>query len=229
MFDPKLYREACRELRAPEDKIEEIIAMTEKTNKKKIRPLRTALICAAAAAMMVVSVAAANPEAAEELWYRVMDIVQIGQYRSEIVGENGEHMTLMSIPEAAVENKDGRAVLVIAGEQTIDITDALASEGRYVYEDTDEGAHLVITVTGTIDNWELTVQLGKLGEEPMASYTNSSNPGTKEIYEDGEHLFTVQNSSLDDENTAAFIIQDEDLDGEVSTGFYTTASEFPQP
>lgn len=230
MFDPKLYREACRELRAPEDKIEEIIAMTEKTNKKKIRPLRTALICAAAVAMMVVSVAAANPEAAEELWYRVMDIVQIGQYRSEIVGENGEHMTLMSIPEAAVENQDGRAVLVIAGEQTIDITDALASDGRYVYEDTDEGAHLVITVTGTIDDWELTVQLGELGEEPMASYTNSSNPGTKEIYdEDGEHLFTVQNSSPDDENTAAFIIQDEDLDGEVSTGFYTTASEFPQP
>ena len=174
--------------------------------------------------------AAANPEAAEELWYRVMDIVQIGQYRSEIVGENGEHMTLMSIPEAAVENQDGRAVLVIAGEQTIDITDALASDGRYVYEDTDEGAHLVITVTGTIDDWELTVQLGELGEEPMASYTNSSNPGTKEIYdEDGEHLFTVQNSSPDDENTAAFIIQDEDLDGEVSTGFYTTASEFPQP
>lgn len=230
MFDPKLYREACRELRAPEDKIEEIIAMTEKTNKKRIRPLRTALIAVAAVAMMVVSVAAANPEGAEELWYRVMDIVHIGQYRSEVVGENGEHMTLMSIPEATVENQDGRAVLVIAGEQTIDITDALDSDGRYVYEDTDEGTHLVITVTGTIDNWELTVQLGKLGEEPMASYTNSSNPGTKEIYdEDGEHLFTVQNSSLDDENTAAFIIQDEDLDGEVSTGFYTTASEFPQP
>lgn len=230
MFDPKLYREACRELRAPEDKIEEIIAMTEKTNKKRIRPLRTALTAAAAVAMMVVTVAAANPEGAEELWYRVMDIVHIGQYRSEVVGENGEHMTLMSIPEATVENQDGRAVLVIAGEQTIDITDALDSDGRYVYEDTDEGTHLVITVTGTIDNWELTVQLGKLGEEPMASYTNSSNPGTKEIYdEDGEHLFTVQNSSLDDENTAAFIIQDEDLDGEVSTGFYTTASEFPQP
>ena len=32
MFDPKLYREACRELSAPEDKIEEIIAMTEKTS-----------------------------------------------------------------------------------------------------------------------------------------------------------------------------------------------------
>ena len=54
MFDPKLYREACRELRAPEDKIEEIIAMTEKTNKRRVRPLRAALIAAAAVAMMVV-------------------------------------------------------------------------------------------------------------------------------------------------------------------------------
>ena len=31
MFDPKVYREACRELRAPEDKIEEVITMTEKS------------------------------------------------------------------------------------------------------------------------------------------------------------------------------------------------------
>ena len=29
MFDPKEYCEVCRELRAPEKKIEEIIAMTE--------------------------------------------------------------------------------------------------------------------------------------------------------------------------------------------------------
>ena len=65
MFNPRLYREACREITAPEDKIEEIIAMTEKTNKKKIRPLRTALICAAAMAMMVVSVAATDPEGFE--------------------------------------------------------------------------------------------------------------------------------------------------------------------
>lgn len=212
MFDPKLYREACRELTAPEDKIEEIIAMTENTNKKHIRPLRTALICAAAVAMMVVSVAAANPEGAEELWYRVMDIVQIGQYRSEVVGENGEHMTLMNIPEATVENRDGRAVLVIAGEQTIDITDALDSEGRYVYEDTDEGAHLVITVTGTIDNWELTSQLGEPGEDVMGmvGYTNSSE---------------LEKQKAEDQDMGHFIVKDDDvdsLDGEVVISFGVT-------
>lgn len=212
MFDPKLYREACRELRAPEDKIEEIIAMTEKTNKKKIRPLRTALIAAAAVAMMVVSVAAANPEAAEELWYRVMDIVQIGQYRSEVVGENGEHMTLMSIPEATVENRDGRAVLVIADNQSIDITDALEQEGHYVYEDTDEGAHLVITVTGTIDNWELTSRLGEPGEDVMGmvGYTNSSE---------------LEKQKAEDQDMGHFIVKDDDvgsLDGDVVISFGVT-------
>ena len=71
MFDPRLYREACRELTAPEEKIEEIITMTEKTSRKHVRPLRTALIAAAAVAMMVLSVAAANPEGVEEFIYSI--------------------------------------------------------------------------------------------------------------------------------------------------------------
>ena len=45
--------------------------MTEKTNKRRIRPLRTALIAAAAVAMMVVSVAAANPEMVEDFTMRI--------------------------------------------------------------------------------------------------------------------------------------------------------------
>ena len=79
MFDPKLYREACRELKVPEDKIEEVIAMTEHTNKKKRRPLRTVLIAAAAAAMMVVGVSAANPEMVEAVAGRIVDIIQVSQ------------------------------------------------------------------------------------------------------------------------------------------------------
>ena len=116
MFDPKLYREACRELTAPEDKIKEIIAMTEKTNKKKFRPLRTALICAAAMAMMVVGVAAANPEAVEEFFYNIVSIVRVDDYRQELTTADGEKITLFSVPEAAVELRDGRAILTLDGE-----------------------------------------------------------------------------------------------------------------
>ena len=55
MFDPREYREVCRELRAPEKKIEEIIAMTEqRTHKRRFRALGTGLaVCAAAATMVV--------------------------------------------------------------------------------------------------------------------------------------------------------------------------------
>ena len=116
MFDPKLYREACRELSAPEDKIEEIIAMTEKTNKKHFRPLRTALIAAAAVAMMVMGVSAANPEAAQEFWLTLRNAVQVDQYRMDLTTEEGEKVSVISVPEARLENRDGRAVLMVNGE-----------------------------------------------------------------------------------------------------------------
>ena len=173
MFDPKLYREACRELRAPEDKIEEIIAMTEKTNKKRIRPLRTALICAAAVAMMVVSVAAANPEGVQEFFYNIASIIHVDQYRMGMVTEDGEQVTVFSVPEASVEDRDGRAVLVLDGKEAADITDALKAEGRYTYEDTTaEGTRLTVAVEGWLDHWTAEVTIG---EDGGAVYTFSSD------------------------------------------------------
>ena len=57
MFDPKVYRNACRELNASEEKIKEIIAMTEnKDRKNSRRTMRTILVACAAITMMVVGV-----------------------------------------------------------------------------------------------------------------------------------------------------------------------------
>ncbi|MCI8688415.1 MAG: hypothetical protein HFF57_08925, partial [Lawsonibacter sp.] len=142
MFDQKLYREACRELRAPEDKIEEIIAMTEKTNKKKLRPLRTALICAAAMAMMVVSVAATDPEGFESFLIDIGSVVRVDRYRSDVTTEDGETFSMVQSPEAKVENRDGRAMLVVNGEDVADITDALAQDQHYVFEDFTEDTRI---------------------------------------------------------------------------------------
>ena len=160
MFDPKLYREACRELRAPEDKIEEIIAMTEKTNKKHIRPLRTALIAAAAMAMMVVSVAAANPEEFQAFVINLGSVVRVDRYRSDVTTEDGETFSMVQSPEAKVENRDGRAILVVNGEDAADITDALAQDQHYVFEDFTEDTRITITVDGTIDQWTLVKEVG---------------------------------------------------------------------
>lgn len=165
MFDPKLYREACRELTAPEDKIEEVIAMTEHTNKKTRRTLRTTLICAVAAAMMVVGVSAANPEGVEELWRSFQSVIQVDQYRTDVTTEEGKMAIAISAPKARLENQDGRAILVIEDKEPIDITGALAQAQHYVYEDIAEGSKVIVTVEGTIDQWSITVAVGTLEED----------------------------------------------------------------
>ena len=88
MFDPRESREVCRELRAPEKKIEEIIAMTEqRTHKRRFRALGTGLAVCAAAATMVVGVAAANPEAAQEFFAHITSVVTVGEFRRDLTTE----------------------------------------------------------------------------------------------------------------------------------------------
>lgn len=200
MFDPKLYREACRELRAPEDKIEEIIAMTEKTNKKRIRPLRTALIAAAAVAMMVVSVAAANPEGTREFLYNIASVIRVDQYRQELTTADGEKVTVFGIPEASVEDQDGRAILVIDGEDVADITDELKSDGRYYYEDTtDAGTYLTVAVEGWVDDWTAAVSIGD-GEGPAYTFSSDSegngSAGAPTVPVEETDGFTISSSAF---------------------------------
>ena len=210
MFDPKLYREACRELTAPEDKIKEIIAMTEKTNKRRIRPLRTALICAAAMAMMVVSVAAANPEAVEEFFYNIVSIVRVDDYRQELTTADGEKITLFSVPEAAVELRDGRAILTLDGEDEADITEVLANTGRYEYQKDCEGSRVIVTVEGTTQDWKIAVSVGDPG---------SDNP-----------TVTYSSDNVDDGTDGRFIVKDDGVGGEdcdTTVGIYTTGADVP--
>ena len=197
MFDPKLYREACRELTAPEDKIEEIIAMTEKTSKRRIRPLRTALIAAAAVAMMVVSVAAANPEGVQEFLYEIMSAVQVDDYHTELTTTGGEQINVYSIPEAAVENRDGRAILTLDGEDIADITDVLKTEGYYTYESTSGESRLIVRVGGTAEKWTATVKIGDT-DGPVYTFSSDSEgngsasaPTVPVEAEDGSYVSTT--------------------------------------
>ena len=174
MFD--LYREACRELRAPEDKIEEIIAMTEKTSKKRIRPLRTALIAAAAVAMMVVGVSAANPEGVQEFFCNIASYIQVDDYRAELTTTEGERVSVVSVPEAAVEVRDGRIILTLNGEEEADITDVFTQTGKDTYEKTSKGDKLIATVEGTVDDWVIMVQVGEPEEDsPTYTFTRDEN------------------------------------------------------
>lgn len=181
MFDPKLYREACREIEAPEDKIEEIIAMTEKTNRKQFRPLRTALVCAAAVAMMVVSVAAANPEEFQAFLIDVKSYVQVDRYRADVTMENGETFSMVQAPKAKVENRDGRAVLVVNGEDVADITEALSQEQHYVFEDISEDTKITITVNGTIDKWTMEKEVGIIKADGSYHWFGSENVTSEDV------------------------------------------------
>lgn len=181
MFDPKLYREACREITVPEDKIEEIIAMTEKTNRKQFRPLRTALVCAAAVAMMVVSVAAANPEEFQAFLIDVKSYVQVDRYRADVTMENGETFSMVQAPKAKVENRDGRAVLVVNGEDVADITEALSQEQHYVFEDISEDTKITITVNGTIDKWTMEKEVGIIKADGSYHWFGSENVTSEDV------------------------------------------------
>ena len=219
MFDPKLYREACRELSAPEDKIEEIIAMTEKTNKKHFRPLRTALIAAAAVAMMVMGVSAANPEAAQEFWLTLRNAVQVDQYRMDLTTEEGEKVSVISVPEARLENRDGRAVLMVNGKDVADITDALAQEQHYVYEDAAEGSKISVTVDGTIDNWTMTADVGKLEEDGTYNWFGGVTT-TSEDQDDSLGAQIFEGGAFSEVFTSVNVNENTDPDAEVTVGIY---------
>ena len=219
MFDPKLYREACRELSAPEDKIEEIIAMTEKTNRKQFRPLRTALIAAAAVAMMVMGVSAANPEAAQEFWLTLRNAVQVDQYRMDLTTEEGEKVSVISVPEARLENRDGRAVLMVNGKDVADITDALAQDQHYVYEDAAEGSKISVTVDGTIDNWTMTADVGKLEEDGTYNWFGGVTT-TSEDQDDSLGAQIFEGGAFSEVFTSVNVNENTDPDAEVTVGIY---------
>lgn len=155
MFDPKKYCEVCRELRAPEKKIEEIIAMTEHhTQKRRFRTLGAGLAVCAAAATMVVGVAAANPEAAQEFFAHITSVVTVGEFRRDLTTEDGERVTVLDLPQATVKNRNGRAILVVDGEET-DITEQLEVVGSYTREASSDGTQVTLTVEGSAAEWTL--------------------------------------------------------------------------
>lgn len=87
MFDPRLYRNACSELRPSEEKIEEMIAMTANHGcKKKIRhPLRMGAVIAATMALLTIGAsAAANPEMVESFTMQIASVFQVGELRQDL-------------------------------------------------------------------------------------------------------------------------------------------------
>ena len=85
--------------------------------------------------------------------------------------EEGVDLTIYHMPEVSLEDRDGRAILLLDGEET-DITDALAQDGHYTFQQQSEGTVLDLTVTGSVQDWTLTCSVHGEGEEgPVYTYT----------------------------------------------------------
>ncbi len=150
MFDPNLYRDACAQLRVSEKTLQEVIQMAEQNKKHAARrPLRIGLAAAALCALTVLTAGAVNPELVAELMTSIRSSAAVSAYQEEWVMEDGSQVTALRYPHVSVEERAGRTVLTVDGAET-DITDALARDGRYVWEDADNGtqAQVVVTLDG---------------------------------------------------------------------------------
>ena len=125
MFEPNQYRELCSELHVSEEKLEEVIQMTEQEKKRKFhRPMRLGLVAAAVAAMLVVTVSYLTS---------LRDAAVAGEAWADSPVNTEEGTGGLCLPEASLEERDGRTILIVDGVET-DVTQALTDQGEYLYE-----------------------------------------------------------------------------------------------
>lgn len=168
---------------APTQEQEQAVLDRLLQTERKVKPmkkLKKITVFAVAAALMLVSVAAANPDGVREFFDNVASVVQIGQYRSDWTTPGGETVAVYQIPDPSVENRNGRAILVIDGQDAADITDALRTEGRYTYDIETEEGQLHILVEGTAEEWSASVMIGELGDQKYLYTRTSRSDGSGE-------------------------------------------------
>ena len=147
---------------------------------KPMKKLKKLTVFAVAAALMAISAAAANPEGVQRFLGDIASVVQVGQYRKDMTNVNGETVAVFTIPDPSVENRNGRAILVIDGKDAADITDALRSEGRYAYDLEAEKGQLHILVEGTAEEWTASVMIGAPGAQTYLYTRTSRSDGSGE-------------------------------------------------
>lgn len=168
---------------APTQEQEQAVLSRLLQTERKGRPmkkLKKLTVIGIAAALMVVSVAAANPEGVQKFFGDIASVIQVGQYREELKNVNGETVAVYQIPDATVENREGRAILVIDKKDAADITDTLNSEGRYTYDVETQEGQLHILVEGTAEEWTASVTIGELGDEKYLYTRTSRSDGSGE-------------------------------------------------
>ena len=90
-------------------------------------------VAAAVAAMLVVTVSAANSEAIMTYLTSLRDAAVAGEAWADSPVNTEEGTGGLCLPEASLEERDGRTILIVDGVET-DVTQALTDQGEYLYE-----------------------------------------------------------------------------------------------
>lgn len=136
MFGVREYQKACDRLTLGAETLEEMIEMTENQNKKPMgRPVRVVMVAAALVAALAITAGAAELPIVQQFFATVFVTVKTDD--GILAG--------LAIPSMAVEEREGRTVLLL-DEEEIDVTDALAQDGKYLYR--GEGYEVQVDADG---------------------------------------------------------------------------------
>ena len=117
-------------------------------------------VAAAVAAMLVVTVSAANSEAIMTYLTSLRDAAVAGEAWADSPVNTEEGTGGLCLPEASLEERDGRTILIVDGVET-DVTQALTDQGEYLYEcgEGEEQAQVTAEVEFTPTSAQGTVEL----------------------------------------------------------------------
>ena len=140
-MDRQVFQDTFSKLHASEERIQEVLSMSETMNAhprgRRIR--RSALTAAAVAASLCVCAGAANAATggalADGITYCIGEMLQINDYQMMAQTDEGGQVIVYNTDVEVV--KDGERVLLNIGEEEIDITKELKENNAYTYERTD--------------------------------------------------------------------------------------------
>lgn len=198
MLDIKGYQKACDRLTLDTETLEEMIEMVENQKKKVLRrPTRVALVAAALVAALGITASAAELPAVQQFFARVF----------VTVNTDDGIFTGLEVPTVAVDKREGRTILLL-DEEEIDVTDALAKDGEYLYEGegfevrVDADGVAVLTAKSSDGEVILSFSTEPGAQSDVVDYTVSAN--VEEEVEVG--IYTV----VADENSNSVSVIDED-------------------
>lgn len=172
-MDDFLIKETFSQLQASDRAKQEVLSMMEQKKTRRSYGAARVLAVAAAAVMALAVTAGAVNVATDGELFDTLTVLWSNGHKIVMADENGDQVTAYGL-NADVEEVDGRLLLKVEGE-TIDITDELASRGRYLYEGACGGLPFQVEVTGTVDDWTLTTSVDGEGTVSYAVTSDGEN------------------------------------------------------